>query len=196
MSANSRIRWFGLVSVFVLLLPVLAACGGAPATPAAQPPAAAPAASAAPAKPAATSAPAAAQPAAGGAKKVLRMSRNAEPFSPFIPWQIDDNPALFISVNIYDSLLRMTPDGQGVQAGLASKWEPAADGLSWTFTLRDGLKYSDGSALKAEDVQASLLAVAKSKKSSWASNYKAIKDVQVVDPKTIKVLLSEPFAPL
>ena len=90
------------------------------------------------------------------AKKVLRMSRQAEPFSPFIPWQIDDNPALFISVNVYDSLLRMTPDGQGVQPGLATKWEPAADGLSWTFTLRDGVKYSDGTPMKAEDVQASL----------------------------------------
>ena len=41
------------------------------------------------------------------------MARNAEPFSPFIPWQIDDNPALFLSVNVYDSLLRMTPDGKG-----------------------------------------------------------------------------------
>jgi len=32
------------------------------------------------------------------------MARNAEPFSPFVPWQIDDNPALFISVNVYDTL--------------------------------------------------------------------------------------------
>ena len=40
------------------------------------------------------------------------MGRIDEPFSPFIPWQIDDNPALFLSVNVYDSLLRMTPDGK------------------------------------------------------------------------------------
>jgi len=124
------------------------------------------------------------------------MSRQTEPFSPFIPWQIDDNPALFISVNIYDSLLRMTPDAQGVQAGLATKWEAAADGLSWTFTLRDNIKYSDGSPLKPEDVQASIMAVAKSPKSSWAANYAAVKDVQIVDPKTIKIILSQPFAAL
>lgn len=124
------------------------------------------------------------------------MARNAEPFSVFIPWQIDDNPALFLSVNVYDSLLRMTLDGQGVQAGLATKWEPAADGLSWTFTLRDNIKYSDGTPLKAEDVQASIMAVTKSEKSAWASNYAAIKSVDVVDPKTIRVNLTQQFAPL
>jgi peptide/nickel transport system substrate-binding protein len=194
---RSRIKWFSLICVLVLMVPVLAACAtapaAAPAAPAAPAQPAATTAAAAPAAPAATTAPAAAASSGG---KVLRMSRNAEPFSPFIPWQIDDNPALFVSVNVYDSLLRMTPDGQNVEPGLATKWEPAADGLSWTFTLRDGVKYSDGTPLKAEDVQASLLAVAKSEKSAWSANYKAVKDVQVVDPKTIKVVLSEPFAAL
>jgi len=76
--------------------------------------------------------------------KVLRMARNAEPFSPFVPWQIDDNPALFISVNVYDTLLRTTKDGTSVEPGLATKWESSADGLTWTFTLKDGVKFSDG----------------------------------------------------
>ena len=56
--------------------------------------------------------------------KVLRMARQAEPFSPFVPWQIDDNPALFISVQVYDTLLRTTKDGTNVEAGLATKWTP------------------------------------------------------------------------
>src|SRR4029077_959011 len=68
------------------------------------------------------------------APKVLRMARQAEPFSPFVPWQIDDNPALFISVQIYDTLLRTTKDGTNVEPGLATKWTPSADGLTWTFT--------------------------------------------------------------
>src|SRR2546430_962802 len=95
-------------------------------------------------------------PGASAASKVLRMARNAEPFSPFVPWQIDDNPALFISVNIYDTLLRTTKDGTNVEPGLATKWESTADGLNWTFTLKDGVKFSDGSAMKASDVKASL----------------------------------------
>src|SRR5512147_2522779 len=141
-----KTRLVGLLCALAMLAPVIAGCE--------TPPAAAPAATTAPAAPLATKAPAAQPPAAK--PKVLKMARNAEPFSVFIPWQIDDNPALFLSVNVYDSLLRMTPDGQGVQAGLATEWKPAADGLSWTFTLREGVKFSDGTALKAEDVKTSL----------------------------------------
>src|SRR5437870_12951839 len=128
--------------------------------------------------------------------KVLKMARNAEPFSPFVPWQIDDNPALFISVNVYDTLLRTTKDGVGVEPGLASKWESSADGLTWTFTLRDGIKFSDGSALKASDVKGSLDMARGGEKSAWKDNYKAIKEITAVDDKTVKIVLSQPYATL
>ncbi len=192
----SKTKLFSLICTLAMLVPVVAGCATAPGAPqaaATQP--AAPAATQ-PAPAATQAAPAPAQPTAAPQAKVLKMARNAEPFSVFIPWQIDDNPALFISVNVYDTLLRTTPDGQGVEPGLATKWEPSADGLSWTFTLRDGVKFSDGTPLKAEDVKTSLDLVEKSQKSAWASNYKAIKSVDVVDPKTIRVNLTEPFAPL
>jgi peptide/nickel transport system substrate-binding protein len=189
MSAQvSRIKLLSLFCVLALLVPIVAGCTTQPAAAPTQAPAAQPAATQAPAPtPAPTTAP---------KPKVLKMARIYEPFSVFIPWQIDDNPALFLSVNVYDSLLRMTPDGQGIEPGLATEWKSAADGLSWTFTLRDGVKFSDGSPLKAEDVKTSIDLAAKSEKSAWASNYKAIKSVDVVDPKTIKINLTEPFAPL
>jgi len=133
---------------------------------------------------------------ASPASKVLRMARNSEPFSPFVPWQIDDNPALFISVNVYDSLLRTTKDGTGVEPGLATKWESTADGLTWTFTLRDGVKFSDGSAMKASDVKASLDLARNGEKSGWKDNYKAIKEITASDDKTVKITLSQPYAPL
>jgi peptide/nickel transport system substrate-binding protein len=133
---------------------------------------------------------------ASPASKVLRMARNAEPFSPFVPWQIDDNPALFISVNVYDSLLRTTKDGTGVEPGLATKWESTSDGLTWTFTLRDGVKFSDGSAMKASDVKASLDLARNGEKSGWKDNYKAIKEITASDDKTVKITLSQPYAPL
>ena len=197
MSARQLTKLFSFICALALLAPIVVGCTTQPATaPAAptQPPAAQPAATQAPAP---TKAPAPTQaPTAAPKPKVLKMARIYEPASVFIPWQIDDNPSLFVSVNVYDSLLRMTPDGLGVEPGLATKWEPAADGLSWTFTLRDGVKYSDGNPLKAEDVKTSIETVAKSEKSAWSSNYKAIKGVDVVDDKTIKVNLTEPFAPL
>jgi len=194
---------------------ILAACGGAssatdtpkPAGGATSAPAGAPttaaAATAAPATKGSAAAPttaAAAAPttaaAAGGKGKTLKMSRNAEPFSPLIPWQIDDNPALFISVNMYDTLLRTTKDGLGVEPGLATKWESSADSLTWTFTIRDGLKFSDGTAVKGDDFVTSLKQVSQGTKSVWKDNYKAIKDVQAPDDKTVKVILSQPHAPI
>ena len=135
-------------------------------------------------------------PGASAASKVLRMARNAEPFSPFVPWQIDDNPALFISVNVYDTLLRTTKDGLGVEAGLAKKWDPSADGLTWTFTLADNLKFSDGTAMKASDVKASLDVARAGEKSAWKDVYKAIKEITAPDDKTVKITLSQPYAPL
>lgn len=139
---------------------------------------------------------AAAPVAAAGKGKTLKMARNAEPQSPLVPWQVDDNPALFISVNIYDSLLRPTKDGMGVEPALATKWEASTDGLVWTFTLRDGLKFSDGTPVKGADVVASLQLCTTSKKSSWTDNYKAIKEIVAPDDKTIKVTLKQPHAPL
>ncbi|MGQ0837296.1 ABC transporter substrate-binding protein [Actinokineospora sp.] len=37
------------------------------------------------------------------------------------------------------------------QPGLAEKWEPSADKLTWTFTIRDGAKWSDGQPITARD---------------------------------------------
>lgn len=135
-------------------------------------------------------------PGASPASKVLRMARNAEPFSPFVPWQIDDNPALFISVQVYDTLLRTTKDGLGVEAGLATKWESSADGLTWTFTLANNLKFSDGSAMKASDVKASLDVARAGEKSAWKDVYVAIKEIAASDDKTVKITLKQPYAPL
>lgn len=199
--SSSKSKLLGILVVAVMLATMLAAC----ATPAAQP--TAPAATSAPvatAAPAATSAPAAteapaptaAPPAASGEGQVLKMARIYEPFSVFIPWQMDDNPTIFVSVNIYDSLVRVSPDGTQLEPGLATEWKASDDGLSYTFTLRDGVKFSDGKDLTAEDVKASLDAARGSEKSSWSSNFKAIKDIQIVDPKTIKINLSGAYAPL
>jgi peptide/nickel transport system substrate-binding protein len=135
-------------------------------------------------------------PGTGAGSKVLRMARQAEPFSPFVPWRIDDNPALFISVNVYDTLLRTTKDGVGLEPGLATKWESTPDGLSWTFTLRDGVKFSDGTPMKASDVKASLDMARGGEMSGWKDNYKAIKEIVASDDKTLKITLSQPYAPL
>jgi hypothetical protein len=84
---------------------ILAACGGSSTTTdtpkAAGGPTSAAAATSAPAASGSAITSAATVPAAAGGKgKTLKMGRSLEPITPFVPWQINNNPASFISVNI------------------------------------------------------------------------------------------------
>ena len=113
-------------------------------------------------------------PAAAQSSSVLRMARNQEP-GVFIPWLIDDNTALFTMANVYDGLLRVTKDGAGVEPALATSWDTSPDGLTWTFHLRPGVKFSDGTPLTANDVKVSLDLARGGNRTTWKDNYKAIK---------------------
>ena len=53
-------------------------------------------------------------------------------------------------LHAFEGLLKFDRNNN-VVAGLAEKWEQSSDGLTWTFHLRNGLKWSDGSALTAND---------------------------------------------
>jgi peptide/nickel transport system substrate-binding protein len=134
-------------------------------------------------------------PAAAQSNTVLRMARNAEP-GVFIPWLIDDNTALFTLANVYDGLLRVTKDGASVEPALATSWDTSADGLTWTFHLRPGVTFSDGTPLTSNDVKVSLDLARGGNRSVWKDNYKAIKEIDTPDPQTVVIQLTEPHAPL
>jgi peptide/nickel transport system substrate-binding protein len=134
-------------------------------------------------------------PAAAQSPVVLRMARNAEP-GIFVPWLIDDNTALFTMGNVYDGLLRVTKDGASVEPALATSWDTSADGLTWTFHLRPGVMFSDGTPLTSNDVKVSLDLARGGKRTVWKDNYKAIQEIQTPDPQTVTIILSEPHAPL
>ncbi|MGI5499519.1 ABC transporter substrate-binding protein [Lentzea sp. CA-135723] len=53
---------------------------------------------------------------------------------------------------MYDYLTAYAADDQSVTEGLANRWEPSADKLTWTFTVPEGKKWSDGQAITAHDV--------------------------------------------
>ena len=57
--------------------------------------------------------------------------------------------------NVYEGLVRVDQSGDIVPA-LAESYEISEDGLTWTFTLRDGVKFHDGSDFTVEDVVAQL----------------------------------------
>ncbi len=72
------------------------------------------------------------------------------------PVHTSQNADIWISLNIYDTLLQPTDDGKGVQPGLAASWSMSQDGLALTLKLRPDLKFADGSPLTASDVKWSL----------------------------------------
>ena len=134
-------------------------------------------------------------PAAAQSPVVLKMARNAEP-GIFVPWLIDDNTALFTLGNVYDGLLRVTKDGASVEPALATSWDTSADGLTWTFHLRDGVKFSDGTPLTSNDVKVSLDLARGGTRTVWKDNYKAIQSISTPDPMTVTLTLIAPHAPL
>lgn len=52
----------------------------------------------------------------------------------------------------YDTLIRTGADDYEPVPGLATEWEESDDGLTWTFTIREGVEWSDGEPLTAADV--------------------------------------------
>ena len=56
-----------------------------------------------------------------------------------------------IAFNIYEGLVKAAPDGSVIPA-LAEKWSISPDGLKYTFTLREKVKFHNGRDLTAEDV--------------------------------------------
>jgi peptide/nickel transport system substrate-binding protein len=56
---------------------------------------------------------------------------------------------------IYDTLFGMDADGR-IQPQMVDSYQTSADGKTWTFTLRDGLEFHDGTPVTSEDVLASL----------------------------------------
>ena len=94
--------------------------------------------------------------------------------------------------NVFEGLTRFQADG-AVVAGLAESWDISANGLVYTFKLRSGVTFHDGTSMDAEDVKFSLDRIgAEGSTNAQKALYTAIADVSVVDPLTVQVTLSQP----
>jgi len=91
---------------------------------------------------------------------------------------------------IYDTLFAMDAKGE-IQPQMVDKVELSADKLTYTMTLRDGLAWHDGKPVTAEDCAASIKRWA-AKDSMGQKMYSFVKELQVVNPKTFKIVLKEP----
>lgn len=71
------------------------------------------------------------------------------------PHTVSAASSAWVAEQIYDSLLTVTPKGEPAPS-IAQKWNVAGDGLTYTFTLRPNVKFSNGKALTSKDVVYSL----------------------------------------
>jgi peptide/nickel transport system substrate-binding protein len=186
------------VSLTVL---ALAACGPAAAPPAPTPtqPAAAqqPAAAPTTAAPAATAQPAAAQPTAAkpSGKDTLTIVFQANQGT-LDPHFAATNQEMLIIRNVYNALLKYKPDSVELTGDLATSWDVSPDGLTYTFKLRQDVDWQKGFGhFTANDVKASFDRVKNPEtKSPFAGSISMLKETQVVDDYTVKMILSEPYA--
>lgn len=94
--------------------------------------------------------------------------------------------------NVFEGLTRFASDGS-IIPGLARSWDISEDGLTYTFHLAPDVTFHDGTTMDADDVKFSLdRARAEDSANAQKALFSSIKDVEVVDPQTVKVTLSEP----
>lgn len=95
---------------------------------------------------------------------------------------------------VWDTLFAMDAKQQ-IQPQMVDHHEVSPDGLTWTFTLRDGLKWHDGPPVTSEDCIASLRRWA-ARDSMGQQLLATVATLDPVDPKTFRMVLKEPYGVL
>jgi len=92
-----------------------------------------------------------------------------------------------IARNCYEGLCEYDIKDYSIKPLLAKSWDVSEDGTEWTFHLREGVKFQDGTDFNAEAVKFNFERINAIKKgpSTWIEK---IKDVQVIDEHTVKII--------
>ena len=97
-----------------------------------------------------------------------------------------------VYANVFEGLTRFAPDGSVVPA-LARDWSVSEDGTVYTFRLREGVTFHDGTAMTAEDVVFTLdRARAEDSTNAQKPLFEGIEAVEAVDDTTVRVTLAAP----
>jgi peptide/nickel transport system substrate-binding protein len=128
---------------------------------------------------------------AGGTLKIAREQDNTT-FDPILTIQ---NADIWVMDNMNAGLVRVTKDGLGLEPDLAKEWAISDDAKTYTFKLRDGIKFGDGSRVTASDVKFSLERLRDRQDSVMASMYGIVAAIETPDDATVVIHLNEPSAP-
>jgi peptide/nickel transport system substrate-binding protein len=124
----------------------------------------------------------------------LVMTLDLKPISTLDPVVPSDNSAIWTILNLYDQLFRVAKDAQSVEPDAVERYEVSDDGLTYSFVLREGLTFSDGTPVTMDDVIFSLQRMLSSEHWGWLFPEDAV--VQAVDADSFRIRLSQPNASL
>ncbi len=133
---------------------------------------------------------------AQGGNLRIAMPANQEPAS--LDGQVDPYQSTWLFNSfITDPLVILDPTGKYVPA-LATSWEASPDGKVWTFKLRDGVTFQDGTKFDAEAVKFNLERIADPKTASaqLKNDIGPFTKVEVLDPLTVRITYDTPWVTL
>ncbi|WP_281995517.1 ABC transporter substrate-binding protein [Ruegeria faecimaris] len=107
------------------------------------------------------------------------------------PIYADRNPDIWMVGSLFDTLLRSSADGNSVEPGLAETYTVSDDGKTVSLTLREGIKFANGTPMSGDDVVFSLDRARNPDLSPWAGLLGSI-DAVTADGNAITVALGSP----
>jgi peptide/nickel transport system substrate-binding protein len=123
------------------------------------------------------------------------LGEGVDSLNPFLGFQA---PSYEMWGLTYDYLVGYSMTDMSPEPDLATKWKTSADGRTWTFTVRSGVKFSDGVPLTAKDVAYTYNRVLHGtvEQSNWLSYLTGVTSVTAPDDTTVVMKLKKPIATL
>jgi peptide/nickel transport system substrate-binding protein len=115
-----------------------------------------------------------------------------------------DGTAPLIARQLFDTLVGYHDSTTDGEPGLAVRWVVSRDGLVWSFTLREGVRFHDGTpltaALAAASFERHLRPEAREGAAAWASLLRGVpgvvREIRAAGERTVQFVLVQPYAPL
>ncbi len=127
----------------------------------------------------------------GGTRLVLGRSVDSDNLDPVT---CIGNQNIFVFNLIVEGLVKTSDDGKSIEPCLAESWEVSDDSKTYTFKLKEGLKFSDGSDVTAADWQWTFDRAMQSPDSHWYSCVENLEKVECPDDTTVIVTTKEAAA--
>lgn len=118
------------------------------------------------------------------------------------PARVTDTESAEVNLLIYDTLVRHRPESGELAPSLATSWSVDDAGTTWTFHLRPGVRFSDGTAVDAAAVVWNIARQVdpahpfhRGAFAGWDDSVIELARVEVVDALTLRIVLAAPYAP-